>query len=282
MSIEITKLSHTYSQGTPFAADALREVSMHIETGAFVGVIGHTGSGKSTLMQHMNGLIKPTSGAIVVDGEDLTAPGADFKRIRRMVGLVFQYPEYQLFEETVRKDIAFGPTQMGLTQEEIDARVAEAARLTGVQADWMEKSPFELSGGQKRRVAIAGVIAMNPSVLILDEPAAGLDPIGREEMLQLVAGIHKNGGVTVIMVSHSMDDVGRMCDTLFVLEHGRLAMHGTPTEVFSHPERLRAMGLDVPAAAQLAEKLRAAGWDMPEGVYRIGDVEAAIRRNLQK
>lgn len=255
---------------------------MDVETGAFVGVIGHTGSGKSTLMQHMNGLIKPTGGTIIVDGEDLTAPGADFKRIRRMVGLVFQYPEYQLFEETVAKDIAFGPTQIGLSQQEIDARVKEAARLAGVAEDWMEKSPFELSGGQKRRVAIAGVIAMNPSVLILDEPAAGLDPIGREEMLKLVQGIHKNGGVTVIMVSHSMDDVGRLCEKLFVLDHGTLAMQGTPAEVFARADELRAMGLDVPAAAQLAEKLRAAGWDIPHGLYRIEDVQAAIIRNLQR
>ena len=282
MSIEITKLSHIYSPGTPFEAGALRGVSLHIDSGAFVGVIGHTGSGKSTLMQHMNGLIKPTSGTIVIDDTDLTAPGADFRSIRRKVGLVFQYPEYQLFEETVAKDIAFGPTQMGLNEDEIAARVREAARLAGVQEEWMEKSPFELSGGQKRRVAIAGVIAMEPSVLILDEPAAGLDPVGREEMLQLVSGIHKNGGVTVIMVSHSMDDVGRLCEKLFVLDHGNLAMQGTPAEVFARPDELRAMGLDVPAAAQLAEKLRAAGWDMPEGIYRMEDVETAIRKNLER
>ena len=282
MSIEIKELSHTYSPGTPFAAAALREVSMHIETGAFVGVIGHTGSGKSTLMQHMNGLIKPTGGTIVVDGVDLTADKANLRDIRRRVGLVFQYPEYQLFEETVEKDIAFGPVQIGLSPEEVTARVQEAARLAGVQPEWMQKSPFELSGGQKRRVAIAGVIAMQPSVLILDEPAAGLDPVGREEMLQLVKGIHENGGVTVIMVSHSMDDVGRMCSELFVLDHGRLAMHGAPGEVFARAAELRAMGLDVPAAARLAEQLRGQGWDMPEGVYRMEDVQAAILNNLKK
>ena len=280
--IEIKNLNYTYAPGTPFASAALKDVSLSIESGAFVGVIGHTGSGKSTLMQHMNGLIKPTSGAIILDGEDLTGDNVDFRAVRRRVGLVFQYPEYQLFEETVAKDIAFGPRQMGMTEDEIAQRVREAARLTGVKDDWMEKSPFELSGGQKRRVAIAGVIAMNPEVLILDEPAAGLDPVGREEMLALVSGIHKNGGVTVIMVSHSMDDVGRMCSRLFVLDHGKLAMQGTPAEVFARADELRSMGLDVPAAAQLAEKLRAAGWDMPEGIYRIEDVEAANRSNLKK
>ena len=282
MSIEIKELSHTYSPGTPFASAALKEVTMHVESGAFVGVIGHTGSGKSTLMQHMNGLIKPTGGTIILDGVDLTADKANLKEVRRKVGLVFQYPEYQLFEETVEKDIAFGPVQIGLSPEEVIARVQEAARLAGVQAEWMQKSPFELSGGQKRRVAIAGVIAMQPSVLILDEPAAGLDPVGREEMLQLVKGIHENGGVTVIMVSHSMDDVGRMCSELFVLDHGKLAMHGAPAEVFARAAELRAMGLDVPAAAQLAEQLRAQGWDMPEGVYRIEDVKAAILNNLKQ
>ena len=282
MSIEIKELSHTYSPGTPFASAALKEVTMHVESGAFVGVIGHTGSGKSTLMQHMNGLIKPTGGTIILDGVDLTADKANLKEVRRKVGLVFQYPEYQLFEETVEKDIAFGPVQIGLSPEEVIARVQEAARLAGVQAEWMQKSPFELSGGQKRRVAIAGVIAMQPSVLILDEPAAGLDPVGREEMLQLVKGIHENGGVTVIMVSHSMDDVGRMCSELFVLDHGKLAMHGAPAGVFARAAELRAMGLDVPAAAQLAEQLRAQGWDMPEGVYRIEDVKAAILNNLKQ
>ena len=282
MSIEIKNLSHIYSAGTPFESDALVDVSMTIPDGAFVGVIGHTGSGKSTLMQHLNGLIRPTSGTIIVDGEDLTAEKADMKRIRRKVGLVFQYPEYQLFEETVKKDIAFGPTNLGLSPDEVEARVREAARLAGIADEWMEKSPFELSGGQKRRVAIAGVIAMQPSVLILDEPAAGLDPIGREEMLKLVSGIHAEGHTTVAMVSHSMDDVGRLCDTLFVLDHGRLAMQGTPSEVFRHAAELRQMGLDVPAGAQLAERLRREGWDMPEGIYRMEDVEAAIRRNLKK
>ena len=282
MSIEIKELSHTYSPGTPFASAALKEVTMHVESGAFVGVIGHTGSGKSTLMQHMNGLIKPTGGTIILDGVDLTADKANLKEVRRKVGLVFQYPEYQLFEETVEKDIAFGPVQIGLSPEEVLARVQEAARLAGVQAEWMQKSPFELSGGQKRRVAIAGVIAMQPSVLILDEPAAGLDPVGREEMLQLVKGIHENGGVTVIMVSHSMDDVGRMCSELFVLDHGKLAMHGAPAGVFARAAELRAMGLDVPAGARLAEQLRAQGWDMPEGVYRIEDVKAAILNNLKQ
>ncbi len=273
-------MSHIYSAGTPFESDALVDVSLSIPDGAFVGVIGHTGSGKSTLMQHLNGLIRPTSGTIVVDGEDLTAEKADMKRIRRMVGLVFQYPEYQLFEETVKKDIAFGPTNLGLSGDEVEARVKEAARLTGIADEWLEKSPFELSGGQKRRVAIAGVIAMQPGVLILDEPAAGLDPIGREEMLGLVSGIHAEGHTTVVMVSHSMDDVGRLCDTLFVLDHGRLAMQGTPSEVFRRAVELREMGLDVPAGAKLAERLRAEGWDMPEGIYRMEDVEAAIRKNL--
>ncbi len=280
MPIEVKKLTHVYMPGTPFEAKALNEVSLSIRDGEFVGIIGHTGSGKSTLISHLNGLERSEPGVVFVNGMDLGEKGADLIAIRRTVGLVFQYPEYQLFEETVAKDVAFGPTNLGLDAGEISKRVELALRQVGLDpASVSEKSPFELSGGQKRRVAIAGVLAMQPAILILDEPAAGLDPTGRREMFGLIRGIHESG-TTVVMVSHSMDDVGRLCDRLFVLNRGEIAYTGTPAEVFVHESKLHAIGLDVPECAKLARWLRESGFDMPEGIYRTEDVCAAIIGNL--
>ena len=280
MPIEVKKLTHVYMPGTPFEAKALNAVSLSILDGEFVGIIGHTGSGKSTLITHLNGLERSEPGVVFVNGIDLGEKGADLIAVRRVVGLVFQYPEYQLFEETVAKDIAFGPANLGLDAKEISRRVEIALRQVGLDPDRVsEKSPFELSGGQKRRVAIAGVLAMQPAILILDEPAAGLDPTGRREMFDLIRGIH-DSGTTVVMVSHSMDDIGRLCDRLFVLNRGEIAYAGTPAEVFVHENKLHAIGLDVPECAKLARRLREAGFDMPEGIYRTEDVCAAIIGNL--
>ena len=278
--IDVKHLTHVYLPGTPFEAKALSDVSLSICSGEFVGIIGHTGSGKSTLITHLNGLERSEPGTVFVKGKDLGEKGADLVAVRQTVGLVFQYPEYQLFEETVAKDVAFGPSNLGLDAAEIERRVKRALSQVGLNAQEVaEKSPFELSGGQKRRVAIAGVLAMQPDILILDEPAAGLDPAGRREMLELIHGIHESG-VTVVMVSHSMDDVGKYCDRLFVLNRGELAYSGTPAEVFLHDQRLHEIGLDVPECAKLARMLRGAGFEMPEGVYRAQDVCAAIMNNL--
>ena len=280
MPIEVKKLTHVYMPGTPFEAKALNEISLSIRDGEFVGIIGHTGSGKSTLISHLNGLEKSEPGVVYVNGIDLGEKGANLIAIRRVVGLVFQYPEYQLFEETVAKDVAFGPVNLGLDAAEVEKHVQIALKQVGLDPSKVsDKSPFELSGGQKRRVAIAGVLAMQPAILILDEPAAGLDPAGRREMFDLIQGIH-DSGVTVVMVSHSMDDVGRLCDRLFVLNRGEIAYSGTPAEVFVHESRLHAIGLDVPECAKLARRLRDAGFDMPEGIYRAEDVCAAIIGNL--
>lgn len=280
MPIEVKQLTHVYMEGTPFEARALDAVSLSIQDGEFIGVIGHTGSGKSTLISHLNGLEPSSPGVVFVNGMDLGQKDTDLIAVRRTVGLVFQYPEYQLFEETVEKDVAFGPNNLKLPDEEVRARVKQAIRMVGLDPSVAEKSPFELSGGQKRRVAIAGVLAMQPKTLILDEPAAGLDPAGRREMLSLIQNIH-DSGVTVVMVSHSMDDVGRYCDRLFVLSKGRIAYSGTPSEVFMHDEALHEIGLDVPECAKLANRLRREGFDIPEGVYRQEDVCAAILANLQ-
>ena len=281
VAIAVNHLNHTYMQGTPFEAHALKDVSLSIEDGAFVGVIGHTGSGKSTLITHLNGLERSQPGVVIVNGQDLGAKDADLISVRRTVGLVFQYPEYQLFEETVAKDIAFGPTNLGLDQAEIDRRVVHAMNQVGLDASLAEKSPFELSGGQKRRVAIAGVLAMEPSILVLDEPAAGLDPAGRVEMLELIKDIHEEG-VTIVMVSHSMDDVGKYCDGLFVLSRGEIAFSGAPSEVFEHGDALTDIGLDIPECAKLANKLRSGGFDIPDSIYRLEDVADAILKNIGK
>ena len=281
MPIEVKNLVHVYMPGTPFEAHALKGVSLAVRDGEFVGIIGHTGSGKSTLISHLNGLEKSEPGAVFVNGMDLGDKGADLIAVRRAVGLVFQYPEYQLFEETVAKDVAFGPSNLKLPAEEIERRVSEAILRVGLDPSVSDKSPFELSGGQKRRVAIAGVLAMQPSILILDEPAAGLDPAGRREMLSLIRNIH-DSGTTVVMVSHSMDDVGRCCDRLFVLNRGEIAFSGTPAEVFLHDEALHGMGLDVPECAKLANRLRCEGFDIPEGLFREEEVCAAILNHLGK
>lgn len=267
--------------GSPFEAKALDGVSLTIGDGEFVGIIGHTGSGKSTLVSHLNALEKSAPGQVFVNGVDLGGRDVKLAEIRREVGLVFQYPEYQLFEETVGKDIAFGPENLKLDAAEVKRRVRAAMELVGLDERLRDASPFNLSGGQKRRVAIAGVLAMNPSILILDEPAAGLDPAGRRSMLELIRGIHESG-VTVVMVSHSMDDVGRYCQRLYVLDRGRVAFSGTPAEVFMHGDALREMGLDVPECAKLAAELRARGFDIAPGVFSQEDVCAEILKNLNR
>lgn len=283
MSIVIEHLNYVYMQGGPYETRALDDVSLTIHDGEFIGLIGHTGSGKSTLVQHLNGLILPTSGKITVDGMDLAEKGTDRRAIRRRVGLVFQYPENQLFEETVAKDIAFGPKNLGLGEEEIDRRVRTAMRRVALDYDKLaQRSVFELSGGQMRRVAIAGVLAMEPQTLVLDEPCAGLDPRGREEILGLISDLHRESGATIVMVSHSMDDVAALAERVIVMNHGKVAMDGMPREIFSRGEELRAIGLDVPQAVELAQKLREKGFDVPEGIYKIEEVRAAVEAIVGK
>ena len=267
--IKVSSLTHTYSSGTPFEKTAIDNINLEIEGGEFVGLIGHTGSGKSTFIQHLNGLLAPTSGKVEIDGEDIHSSKDALRRVRFKVGLVFQYPEYQLFEETVYKDIAFGPKNMGLNEDEIDERVREAARFAGVDEKWLEVSPLELSGGQKRRVAIAGVIAMRPKVLVLDEPTAGLDPEGRESFLKNISDYKEATGATVIIISHSMDDVARIASRLVVFHEGKIALDGTPAEVFDHAEELQNMGLTVPRATQIALALKKRGVSIPESIYTI-------------
>lgn len=279
MPIEVRHLTHTYSPGSAFQATAIEDVNLTIQDGEFIGVIGHTGSGKSTLVQHLNGLLEPTSGQVLVDGEDMFAPGVDRRRIRQKVGLVFQYPEYQLFEETVARDIAFGPKNLGLDADEIDRRVRRAMEWVHLDYDrYAGRSPFELSGGQMRRVAIAGVLAMETKVLILDEPTAGLDPRGRDRILGMVKELHARGGVTVIMVSHSMDDIARLATRLIVMNKGRLAADGTPRELFRQVEMMESVGLGVPQAAKLCAELRRRGIDLPGDLYTLEDVRTHLLR----
>lgn len=275
--IEARGLCHVYSVGTPFEHTAIDKVDFSAECGEFVGIIGHTGSGKSTLIQHLNGLLKPTSGQVLFDGTDIWKDKQTTRRTRFHVGLVFQYPEYQLFEETAYQDIAFGPKNMGLEEDEIRRRVLEAAGFVGVAEQWLEKSPFDLSGGQKRRVAIAGVIAMEPDVLILDEPTAGLDPVGRAEILRNLQQYREKKNATVIMVSHSMEEVASMADRLVVMNEGHIAMSGTPKEVFSHAERLQAMGLAVPQVTEVFLRLRALGLDVDPSVYTVAQAVKAVK-----
>ncbi|MCI6269308.1 MAG: energy-coupling factor transporter ATPase [Clostridiales bacterium] len=283
MSIVIEHLNYVYMTGGPYETKALSDVNLTIHDGEFIGLIGHTGSGKSTLVQHLNGLIMPTSGRVLVDGMDLADKGTDRRAIRQRVGLVFQYPENQLFEETVEKDIAFGPKNLGLDDAEIDRRVRDAMRRVALDYDRLhERSVFELSGGQMRRVAIAGVLAMEPQVLVLDEPCAGLDPRGREEILGLIKRLHEEAGTTIVMVSHSMDDVASLAERVIVMNHGELVMDGAPRDVFACGEELRGMGLDVPQAVQLADKLRERGFDIPEGIYRIEEIKAEIEKIAAK
>ena len=291
MSIEVRHLTHRYSEGSAFTTVALDDVSCTFEDGEFVGVIGHTGSGKSTLIQHLNGLLKPSSGQVLVDGEDLNGesePDAsgrkkkkkvDRRALRQRIGLVFQYPEYQLFEETVAKDIAFGPKNQGLPAVEIDERVRYAMDCVHMDYDkYAEKSPFELSGGQMRRVAIAGVLAMRPSVLILDEPTAGLDPRGRDRILSMLEELHRREHTTVIMVSHSMDDMARLASRLIVMSEGRIVAQGTPREIFSQAELMTSVGLDVPEAARLCRLLREKGYDLPPDLYRPEELKEHLLR----
>lgn len=267
--IRTENLTYTYSQGTPFEKTAVKDVNIEIEEGELVGIIGHTGSGKSTLIQHLNGLIKPTSGKIFIDGVDIHDKDVKLRDVRFKVGLVFQYPEYQIFEETVYKDIAFGPTNMGLDEGEIDKRVRETAKLVGIDDSLLNKSPFELSGGQKRRVAIAGVMAMRPKVLILDEPTAGLDPRGREMILGQINHYHEETGSTVLLVSHSMEDVARFAQKILVMNKGEVFCYDTPPAVFARADEIAAIGLSVPQITKVFSMLRSRGIDIRGDVYTI-------------
>ena len=278
--IETKELTHIYSPGTPFESVALDHVDFTAYEGEYLGIIGHTGSGKSTLIQHLNGLLKPTSGQVLFQGQDIWSDPQRTIQTRFHVGLVFQYPEYQLFEETVYKDISFGPKNMGLDEGEVDRRVRQAARFVGLRDDQLEKSPFELSGGQKRRVAIAGVIAMEPKVLILDEPTAGLDPVGVESILGNIRDYHQAHNATVILVSHSMEEVARTVDRLVVVNDGKIPFQGTPRQVFQHGDELEAMGLGVPQLTRVFHRLRAMGADVDPSVYTLEQAKAALLDRL--
>ena len=276
--LETKKLSHIYSAGTPFERAALADVDFAAYPGEYLGIIGHTGSGKSTLIQHLNGLLKPTSGQVLFQGTDIWTDLKTTRRTRFQVGLVFQYPEYQLFEETVYKDISFGPRNMGLDEKEVDRRVRSAAYFVGLRDDQLEKSPFELSGGQKRRVAIAGVIAMEPDVLILDEPTAGLDPQGRDSILDNIRAYQKAKHATVMMVSHAMDEVARMTDRLLVMDHGGLRMDGEPREVFRHAWELQQIGLTIPQVTRVFLRLRELGLPVDSSVYTVDQAVRELQR----
>lgn len=280
--IETRQLTHIYSQGTPFEHTALDQVDFSVQPGEYLAIIGRTGSGKSTLIQHLNGLLKPTSGQVLFDGQDIWTTKELTRQVRFQVGLVFQYPEYQLFEETVYKDISFGPKNMGLNEGEIDRRVRQSARFVGLEDHILEKSPFELSGGQKRRVAIAGVIAMEPSVLILDEPTAGLDPAGAAQILDNIRTYHREKGAAIVLVSHSMDEVAREAQRLVVFHNAVTPFSGTPEEVFSHGPELEKMGLGVPAMTQLFNRLRAMGVEVPSSVYTIEQARDAVLAALNR
>jgi len=277
MSIKIENLQHVYMLKTPFEKVALNNINIEIKDGEFVALIGHTGSGKSTLIQHMNGLLKPTLGKIVVDGIDITDKNVNLIDIRKKVGLVFQYPEYQLFEETIEKDIEFGPRNLGLAKEEITKRVKRAMNMVGLDyEEYKEISPFDLSGGQKRRVAIAGVIAMEPKVLILDEPTAGLDPKGRDDILEQIRILHKEYKMTIIIVSHSMEDVANIAEKIIVMNGGEVALDGTPNEVFKEVEKLESMGLAVPQVTYLMRELKRRGFNINDNIYTISKAKEEL------
>ena len=279
MPIEVSHLTHCYSEGSVLRTVALDDVSFLVEDGEFVGIIGHTGSGKSTLVQHLNGLLKPTSGRVLIDGVDLNGEHVNRRALRQRIGLVFQYPEYQLFEETVAKDIAFGPKNQGLSAEEIDGRVRYAMDCVHLDYDkYAGRSPFELSGGQMRRVAIAGVLAMKPSVLILDEPTAGLDPRGRDKILTMLEELHARESTTILMVSHSMDDMARLASRLIVMSEGKIVAEGTPREIFAREGMMTSIGLDVPDAARLCALLRSKGYDLPADLYRPEELKEQLLR----
>ena len=283
MSVIVKNLTYIYDEGMPFASKAIDDISFEIKDNDFVGLIGHTGSGKSTLIQHLNGLLKPSSGQIIVNGFNITDKDLNLTEIRKRVGIVFQYPEYQLFEETVEKDIAFGPGNLGLDEEEINKRVRKSMEAVGLDYEtYKDKSPFDLSGGQKRRVAIAGVIAMNPEVLILDEPTAGLDPGGRDEIFNLIKKLHQDNNITIILSSHSMDDMAKLAKTIIVMNHGKIEFMGTPREVFtSHADRLREIGLDVPQVLELATKLRNKGFDIRPDVLTVEEIKDEILKVMR-
>ncbi len=283
MSIVIENLTHIYNEGMPFASKALDDINMKIEDGDFVGLIGHTGSGKSTLIQHLNGILKPSSGKILINEFDITDKNLNLTDIRKKVGVVFQYPEYQLFEETVEKDIAFGPSNLGLDEVEINNRVKLSMESVGLKyEEFKDKSPFELSGGQKRRVAIAGVIAMNPEVLILDEPTAGLDPKGRDEIFELIKSLHKDKNMTIILSSHSMDDMAKLVKTIIVMNSGKVEFMGPTREIFkNHSERLKEIGLDIPQVLELCIKLRDKGFDVKPDIITIEEAKNEIMRVMR-
>lgn len=282
MSIDIKDLSHIYNEGTPFESRALSDVFMKVEDGEFIGLIGHTGSGKSTLIQELNGLLKPTKGSIVVNGLEITAKDVSLVNVRKKVGLVFQYPEYQLFEETIYKDVAFGPMKLGLDPEEVKRRVHASLEAVGIDpVEKGENSPFEMSGGQKRRVAIAGVIAMEPDILILDEPTAGLDPHGRNEILTQIKEIHEKRGTTIILVSHSMEDVSRLVDRLFVMNKGTIDLVGTPKEVFRHEQRLVEIGLGVPKVVTLMNNLREKGYPIDDDIITMDEAKQQLLKLIR-
>ena len=274
--LQIKNLTHTYGVGTPFQRSAVEDMSFDVYKGEFLGIIGHTGSGKSTLIQHLNGLLKPTAGQVLLGGKDIWADPKKIRDVRFRVGLVFQYPEYQLFEETVYKDIAFGPTNQGKAGDELDRCVREAARLVGIRDDQLDKSPFELSGGQKRRVALAGVLAMEPEVLVLDEPTAGLDPAGRENLMANIRDFHRNRQTTVILVSHSMDEIAQNVDRILVLKSAHVLMSATPAEVFARAEELLSAGLDVPQVTRIAMALKERGVDIDPAVYTVEALEQQL------
>lgn len=280
--LELKNLSYVYGTGTPFEKTAVNNVSLSIEKGEFIGIMGHTGSGKSTLVQMLNGLMKPTSGQVLLDGEDIWANPKEIRKIRFKVGMVFQYPEYQLFEETVAKDIAFGPTNMGKSGAELEKAVYDAARFTGLRDELLDKSPFDLSGGEKRRAAIAGVIAMNPEVLVLDEPTAGLDPMGRDVLLSQIVQYHKERKNTVILVSHSMEDIARVADKIIVMNKSNLVMFDKTKEVFSKGRELEKIGLRVPQITKIMLELREKGFDVPEGILTVDEAMNCISSLLDK
>ena len=282
MAIKIDHLNYVYSEGTAFEKHALKDVNLEIPDGQFIGVIGHTGSGKSTLIQHLNGLLKGTSGAIYYNGTNIYGEGYNMKELRSKVGLVFQYPEHQLFEIDVFTDVCFGPKNLGLPKEEVERRAYEALRLVGLKEKNFKKSPFELSGGQKRRVAIAGILAMEPDVLVLDEPTAGLDPAGRDEIFELVRNYHKQSGATILIVSHSMEDIAQIADRLLVMNHAKVLFCDTPREVFSHADEIIAAGLDIPMITKVMLELKKRGHDVDTSVYTVAQALDALRACKRK
>ena len=282
MSIKINHLTHVYGENSVFEKKALDDINLEINDGEFIGLIGHTGSGKSTLIQHLNALLVPTSGEVLLNGENIYADKSKLKTIRQKVGLVFQYPEHQLFEMTVYKDVAYGPGNLGLSEDEIDKRVREALETVGLGEEIYEKSPFELSGGQKRRAAIAGVLAMEPEVLILDEPTAGLDPKGRDEILDGIKLMHEKRKITVILVSHSMEDVAKLVDRIVVLAKGKIAVTGTPKEVFAQTEKLESIGLAAPQISYVFSELIQRGYDVPSDVYTVSEATEVLYKFLKQ